>query len=160
MATTPLLVNGNTYNYPLNNDNAPWGEDSTAWSVAVTEVLNSVVGTGDIVPTVALIVNNQVSPANITGLIFSPTIIRGAIVEYVVYRNSTGSGATEAVEVGTMYVSYKSVATQWDVAVIGGQGASVTFSITNAGQIQYTSSNFTGSTYSGTIKFRARAFVQ
>lgn len=157
--SVPLVVNGNTYLYPTNNQNSPWGEEATDWSVAVTGVLNSIQGPGDIILTTALITNNQISPANINGLTFSPASIRGAIVEYTVYRVTSGSGASEVSEIGHMYISYKNVANTWDVSVVGGNSSNVVFSI-NAGQVQYTSDNMTGTGYTGLIKFKATSFAQ
>ncbi len=157
---TPLVVAGSTYLYPENDDNSPWGEQATAWAVAVTGVLEEVQGTGDIQQSVATIANNVSSAANVAGLAFSPVLVRGAIIEYTVYRNTTGSGATEACEVGTMYICYKNVANSWDLTIVGGGSSGVTFSITSAGQVQYVSSNFTGSSYTGVTHFRARALTQ
>lgn len=154
-----LIVNGQTYEYPTNRQEPGWGEDATAWAQAVTNSLLSVVGDGDILQTAANITNNQVSSTNINGLIFDPTIVRGAVVEYSVYRVTTGTGATEQGETGTMYLTFLSTANSWDMAVLGSDSAGIFFSITNAGQVQYTTTNFTGSAYSGVIKFRARALL-
>jgi hypothetical protein len=156
----PLIVAGQEYLYSENRDNPGWGEGNTAWSVAVTNVLQSLAGTGDILQTPANINNNQIVATSIPGLSFDPTQVRAAIVEYSVYRVTTGVGATELVESGTMYPAYKSVAAVWDMPIVGGQGAGVQFSILPSGQIMYTSSNMSGSNYSGLIKFRARAFTQ
>jgi hypothetical protein len=155
----PLVVNGQTYNYPENRDSPSWGEEATAWASAVTSLLANVTGSGDIAPTSANIANNQSSVANVIGLSFDTSTVRGAIVEYSVYRNSTLAGATELVETGTMYLGYKSVAATWEIAIVGSAGAGTTFSITNTGQVQYTSTNMTGSAYAGVIKFRARAIT-
>lgn len=157
--STPLVVNGQTYNYPENRDSPSWGEEATAWASAVTGVLVGVISSGDIAPTTATIANNQVVAANVTGLSFDTSTVRGAFVEYSVYRVTTSVGATEVVETGTIYLAYKSTANVWDIATVGTAGAGVTFSITAAGQVKYTSTNMTGSTYSGTIKFRARAIT-
>lgn len=153
-----LTINGTVYEYPESRDSPSWGEDATAWAQAVTDVLADVVGTGDILTTTATVANNISSATNVAGLSFDPTLVRASIVEYSIYRVTTGSGATEAVEVGTMYLTYKSTANVWDLAIVGATGAGVTFSITTAGQIQYVSTNFTGLSYVGTMKFRARAF--
>ena len=155
-----LEVNGQIYNYPENRESPSWGEDASAWAVAVTDVLGSVVGPGDIVLTAASIANNQASPTNVVGLAFDTTSVRGALVEYAIYRVTTGGGATELAEMGSMYLAYKSTAASWELAVVGLTNAGVTFSVTNTGQVQYTSTNITGSSYSGTIKFRARAIPQ
>jgi hypothetical protein len=155
-----LVVNGQTYNYPENRDSPSWGEEATAWAEAVTDVLNNFVGDGDIIPTVASISNNQSAATNVAGLFFNTASVRGAIVEYTIYRNTTGIGATELVETGSMCLGYKSVAGTWTLSILGGGGAGVTFSVLNTGQVQYTSTDITGSSYSGTIKFRARALTQ
>lgn len=154
-----LVVNGVTYNYPVNRESPSWGEDASAWAQAVTSALGNVAGANDILQTSATIANNISSPTNITGFSFDPLAVRGAICEYSVYRVTTGGGATELVETGTIYLSYKSTASTWDIVVVGGAGAGVTFSITNGGQVQYTSTNISGSSYSGTIKFRARSLT-
>lgn len=155
-----LVVNGNTYLYPENRNSPSWGEDASAWAEAVTNVLADIAGANDITQTSATIANNQSSATNVSGLSFDTTEVRGAIVEYSVYRVTTGSGATEAVETGLMFLSYLSTAGTWDIATQHGGGAGVTFTVTNAGQVRYTSTNFTGSSYSGLIKFRARSLLQ
>lgn len=155
-----LIVNGQTYLYPENRDSPPWGEEATAWAQAVTNTLLSIAGSGDILETTANIANNQVAPANVVGLNFDPSLIRGGVVTYSVYRVTTSTGAMEAVETGTMYLGYLSNAASWDLAVVGGQGAGITFSVTSGGQVQYTTTNFTGSNYSGTMKFVAKALTQ
>lgn len=155
-----LIVNGQTFDFPEQSDSPPWGDNVTDWAQAVTDVLANVTGTGDILQTTAAIANNQSSAANINGLSFDPGVVRGAVIEYTVYRVTTGIGASESVETGTIYLGYRSTANDWFISVVGGGGAGVTFSITSAGQVQYTSTNFSGSSYSGSIKFRARALTQ
>jgi hypothetical protein len=152
-----LTVNGEDFEYPTNREPAGWGEDATGWAEAVTNVLSNVTGTGDILLTDATINNNQSSPANVTSLSFDPANVRGAVVIYTIYRVTTSTGATEATETGTIYVGYKSTAGTWDITVVGSANAGVTFSITAGGQIQYTSTNFSGSSYSGVMTFKAQA---
>lgn len=157
----PLVVNGITFLFPQNRDSPSWGNEVTDWATAVTAALNNVAGAGDIVQTAAVINNGQSSPINVTGLSFDAGTVRGAIVEYTVYRNTTGSGATERVEVGTLYLAYKTVAATWELTQQYGSGPSgVTFSINSSGQVVYTSDTQTGSSHTGTVHFRARAFSQ
>jgi hypothetical protein len=154
-----LTVNGETFDYPENRDSPGWGEDATAWAEAVTTVCSNVSGSGDILQTSATIANNQSSAANVTGLSFDPATVRAAIVEYSVYRITTSTGATERAECGQMYINYKSTAAAFELVVVGSGGSNTTFSITSGGQVQYVTDNQSGSSYSGTMKFRARAFT-
>jgi len=156
----PLVVAGETFEYPESGDSPSWGAEATDWASAVTDVLSTVVGTGDILLTSATIANNTAVAANINGLAFDPGTVRSAIITYSIYRVTTGVGAMEAVETGQIFAGYLSTANEWDISVIGGQGAGVTFSVLANGQFQYTSTNFTGSGYSGIIKFKATAIPQ
>ena len=157
-----LTINGLTYSFPANRDSPGWGTEVTEWAQAVSDALGSVVGTGDIVQTAFGLNNNQSSPSNVTGLSFDSAQIRGAIVDYSIYRVTNGVGATELVEAGTLYASYKSTAAVWEMAQVGvGAGTTgVTLSITNTGQVQYTSTNLSGGNYVGTMHFRARSLTQ
>lgn len=93
--------------------------------------------------------NNQSSFANVTGLAFSAASVRSAQVVASVYVNAT-TPLYQAVEMsiinkgGTFAMSVNGT----------GDNSGVTFDITNSGQVQYTSSNYTGFV-SLTIKFRA-----
>jgi hypothetical protein len=97
--------------------------------------------------------NNQTSPANVTGLVFT----------------NAGTAAFDA------YVHIKVLATSnlythfhlrgvqrnsdWDlVSTFVGDSSGINFNINSAGQVQYTSSNYTGFT-SLTIKFRAQTIT-
>lgn len=152
-----LVINNETYTFPDNRDSAGWGTDVTAWSVAVTDTLNRIIPSGDIISSSALI-NNGASATPITDLFFDPTLVRGIIIEFTIYRVTTGAGAQEKVETGTAYISYKPVAATFDFSVVGSSGSGVTLSIDNTGQVKYTSDSMTGSSYSGKINFRARVF--
>jgi len=168
-----LIVNGQNYLFPEESDSPPWGALVTDWATAVTGVLDEVVGVGDIVETSAAINNNVTTPTNVTALTFNSTSVRGAIVDYSIYRVTTGGSAQESVEIGTMYLSYRpgaTAGTKWGIVIVGGGSSSiagntlagVTFSMKtdDSGQLQYVSTSMTGLNYSGIIKFRARALTQ
>lgn len=161
MAAISLTINGNTYLFPSAGDSPNWGDEVTQWAQAVSNALQAVTGNGDIVQTAAILANNQTTATNVPGLSFSTSAVRGAVIDYSIYRTTTGTGAQERIEVGTIYLSYKSIANTWEMAQVCVSGpAGVTFSITGPGQIQYTSDNQTGSSYIGTLHYRARALTQ
>jgi hypothetical protein len=157
----PLVVNGDVFQYPQNRDPAGWGPNATGWAQAVTTVLGSLNGPADILNTVATVANNQTtSLPNIAGIIpglsFDPTIVKGARVDYNVYRNTS---TNELVEQGIMLISYKPIAATWDLVIQSSQTANITFSISSTGQLYYTTDNMPGTNYSGTITFRAIALT-
>lgn len=150
----PLTIAGTTYNYPSVGDPPNWGEEATDWAEAVTNTLTSVIGPGDILQSTFLPANNQVAPANVTGLLFDTSVVRAAIIEYSIYRTTNSN---EIVECGSMYLAYKSTAATFELARTYAGDGGMTFTVNGSGQLQYTSSNLAGSSYSGKMKYRARA---
>lgn len=152
MCPIPLTIANETYEYPQNRDVSGWGAEATAWAVAVTANLGSLSGPADILNTVANIANNVTTPTIVPGLSFDTATVRGARVDYNIYRVTS---TAEVVEQGMIFLSYKPNASTWDMFIIGSQNANTPLSITNTGQVEYTSDNMSGINYSGSITFRA-----
>lgn len=154
----PLTVGTQTFNYPIQGQDPQWGEEAAGWAEAVTNVLATLLAPGDILQTTATINNNIAVATNVEGLLFDPTFVRAANVDYSVYRISTAnpSGNTES---GTIYLVYDTNAapgSKWSLSQKINGDAGIAFSINDAGQIQYTSTDINSTGYSGTMKFSAR----
>jgi hypothetical protein len=138
-----------------------------SFSFAIERVLDSNVdldtgeaGVGAISETSFTIVNNQTSAADVTGLLFDGSLVEAARIEYSIYRNTTGVGAVELAETGEIRLAYSPVAETWDMQRVAIGDAGVTLTVTTLGQIQYTSSNLTGSPSASVMRFRARTLSQ
>lgn len=111
-------------------------------------------GTGatiDLAPGSFVTTNNQAVAANVTGLAFANATVRGFRALVTVYINATSS----LYECFTLQGIQR--AADWQMAVTSvGDNSAVVFSITTAGQIQYTSGNSAGFV-AGVIKYRAVA---
>lgn len=111
---------------------------------------NAVSGSpGDISQTSFSLADNQASPANVTGFAFANASVRSFDALASVSIDATSD----------VFETFKLLGVQrgsdWSLSVEStGDDSGVAFSITNAGQIQYTSSSYAGFV-SGTIKFRA-----
>lgn len=124
---------------------------SSLKKVLYSEVLGgvSIGSVGDISETSDVIVNNQSTALSVVGLAFSATVVRGFKALVTVEIDAT-VGLFEAYEMtginkaGSFEMSVSSV----------GDDSSIVFTITSAGQIEYTSADYTGFV-SGAIKFRA-----
>lgn len=110
------------------------------------------------------ITNNQSSPANVTGLLFSGATYRSAEIDINFYINTTGAGATEYAARAKYFAVFKTVAGTWDISVMGvggdieavsSQPAGITITITAGGQVQYKSTNVTGTPATSKMTFRA-----
>lgn len=125
------------------------------WPVVPTSVqqglddLAALRSVGDISEKSFSLANNQSSAANVTGLAFANATVRSFEALVSVYINATSS----LYEV--FHLSGIQKGASWDMAATSnGDSSLVTFSITNAGQVQYTSGNYSGFS-AGTAKFRA-----
>jgi hypothetical protein len=93
--------------------------------------------------------NSQIVPESITGFTFNNAVVRSFKALLSVSIDAT----TDLFEVFEIEGIQKG--SEWDYSIsTKGDNTGIIFSITNAGQIQYTSSSYTGFV-SGIIKFRA-----
>lgn len=96
----------------------------------------------------ATVANNVTSPTNVTGMFMQPSS-RAMSIFYMVRRTA---GSTEIAEAGIINLVRNVTASICDISVSGISGdADVFFDVTSSGQVRYTSSNMTGSPYSGNI---------
>lgn len=154
-----LTVNNTPYDYPTAGDEPGWGGEATGWAEEVTNVLNNLLGPDDILETSFSIANNQSSAADVTGLAFNAGSVRSAVVTYAVYRISDSNPSGNA-ETGEMHIVYDDSA-GWLLGLGGIVGdAGINFTITAAGQVQYTSTDIGSLNYVGTMKFKATALQQ
>lgn len=104
---------------------------------------------GDINETSFSAANNQAAAANVTGLAFANATVRSFDAQVSVAIDATAS----LFETFNLRGIQKGAS--WDMAVVSnGDDSGIVFSITNAGQVQYTSTNEAGFV-SNTVKFRA-----
>lgn len=162
MAKT-ITISGTSYSLPSQNDPGPWGEDLSDLIEAMSTVLNTLNGTGDILTTNFTIADAQgthpssTGAANVTGLSFDVGTVRSAIVSYSIYRSTDSA---ELGEVGFMLLTYMTDADAWTMTRYANDDAGVAFFISDAGQVTYTSTDMAGASYSGLMKFKASAFTQ
>ncbi len=113
------------------------------WAVVATG------STGDIPQTSFSASNNQSSAANVTGLAFANGSVRAAEVLYSITLSATSS----KYEMGKLLLIQRG--SDWQMAQeYSGDDSGFVFTVTSAGQVQYTSPNSAGFS-SATIKFRA-----
>jgi hypothetical protein len=105
---------------------------------------------GDINESSFSLANNQATPANVTGLAFAAGVVRSFEALVSVEIDATA----DLFEVFTLRGIQKSGTFDMSITANGDESG-VVFSITNAGQVQYISSNNAGFV-SGLIKFRAQ----
>lgn len=139
-----LVVNNIPYEYPIPGDAPGWGEGATDWAEQVTIVLNNLNGPDDITQTTFPISNNVTSPANVNGLIFNTGTVRSAVINYSIYITSAAFpfGNSESGVINITYDNGAPSGSKWSLIQYGVNGnTGVVFSVTDSGQVQYTSTN-------------------
>ena len=148
-----VTVGTEIFEIPIQGENPDWGEEVTDWIVAISDQVSNILGTYDIPNTTFTLANNQAVAASITGFAFSTTFVRAFQADYFIERDTDSS--TKVTESGILYGNYNSEDGSWDLNQEAVGDAGITFSITGAGQIQYTSTDISGGSYTGQIKFSA-----
>lgn len=149
-----VTVGTETFNIPLQGENPDWGEEVTDWIQEVSTTLADIISPFDIRLTTGTVANNVSSATNINGFAFSTTFVRSFRADYFIERDT--DSITQIAESGIIYGHYNDDSASWSITQETTGDAGITFSITPSGQIQYESTNLSGSSYSGTIKFRAK----
>lgn len=104
--------------------------------------------------------NNQTSALTIDGLNFNSLNINSVIIDYFIQRVTTGGGATELIETGILYCAFKPTSNTWVLSkplTAWPNNAGVTFTITASGEVQYTTTNITGTESVSKLTYRARS---
>ncbi len=134
--------------------------DPSWWNAlqAAGLTLEGIIGAGGIGETTFSFANNQVSAANVTGLVFDHTVNHSALCT-ISQRIQTASN--ELYCITRLAVNWKDVAAAWAISQLddGPDTTGLIFSIVaGTGQVQYTSPNMAGTGYSGASRFKATIF--
>lgn len=133
------------------------------WNVLKTAGmrLESILGVGDgAIAETSFTFAQGASAASITGLTFDVLQTKAFTAKIFVSRSTTTNEAVAMVSVNGFY---RPLTATWDIGVpiVDGDDVGLTFTISTAtgvGQIKYTSSTISGSSYNGASKFSAQAF--
>lgn len=154
----PLItIQGTPIEFPNSGSSPNWSPAVIEFAQAVEAALQAAIGEFDVPPQVYTLTNNVNSNLNIPNLSFSSQEVRSATIEFAVFRK-TNSLKTFAK--GRLNIFYDDVAADWAIQReddVGNITNEVTFSITSSGQIQITTTNLAGSSYTGKISYSAKA---
>lgn len=161
-----IIIKGTPIQFPDSGASPNWAPGVIEAIEALSDAVNSVVATFDVPPQVQNIdANNSSTDVNINNLNFPATDVRAATIYYSVYRKTQNSGPPDGQEVtesGTLEISYNAsrpVTQKWELVRTGQSDALITFSITDLGQIQFSTDPLTGISHTGIISFRAIAIL-
>jgi len=157
-----ITIKGTTIDLPTSGSSPNWAPAIIESIEALADAVNSVTATYDVPPQAQNIdANNSSTNVDLNNLSFPSADVRSATIYYSVYRKTDPSGppdSQELSEAGTLEINFNNanpVTQKWEIVRVFQEEAQVSFSITDLGQIQFSTSPITGINHTGIISYRA-----
>lgn len=156
----PLNIQGTIIQFPSNSQDPSWAPAVIQFAEAVTSALSGLAGTFDVPPQVFVIdAYNPGTNISIPNLSFPTSNVRSAVISYDVYRTAS-TPTTTAVEAGQIIIVFDTSAGTWSKSQERVGDGKISFSITNAGQVQFTTTQIGTTSHTGQIAFSAKSLSQ
>lgn len=154
-----ITIQGQVISFPSSGQSPNWAPAVISFAQAVEAALASVVGTFDVPPQVYSMVANSNTDIDLPNLAFSVADVRGAFIRYTIFRTTETNTSYESGNLVLIYNPSGSVNNKWEASRDYVGNGSVTFSITDAGQVRFSSTSILGANHSGKITYVAQALL-
>lgn len=155
----PINISGTIVNFPASGDSPNWSPAVIQFAQLVAAALQFTVGAFDIPPQTFVMTSNVNTNVALPNLSFPTTQVAGAEIIYSVLRSTN---STVVSETGTLLVNYNSsfpTNQKWEISSDHVGMSQTTFSITDVGQIQFSTTIISGINYQGVITYQAKAIL-
>lgn len=161
-----ITIKGTVINIPDSGASPNWSPAIIEAFQAIADAVNAVTATFDVAPQVQNIdANNSSTNVEINNLNFPSSDVRAATVYYSVYRTTEDSGppdGEEVTEAGSIQINFNDsypVTQKWEIIREYEGDASITFSVTDLGQLQFSTTALDGINHTGILSYRAIAVL-
>lgn len=158
-----ITIQGTPIEFPNSSASPNWAEGVIAFAEAVESALTSAVGPYDVPPQVVTIdAYNPGTNVDIAALTFPTANVRAAFIRYSVFRTAS-SPTTTAYEAGTLTLVYNpngSTNSKWEVIRSYVGDGSITFSVSDTGQVSFSTTQIGTTSHTGKLSFVAQALQQ
>jgi len=155
----PITIGGIIINFPSSGQSPNWAPAVIQFAQAVESVLSGISGQFDIAPQIYVMSSNANSNVDIPNLSFPTTNVRGAFIKYAVFRQTDSNTVSETGNIIINYNPDNPVSNKWNITRDYDGDALVTFSVTDVGQVQFSSALLAGSNHQGGITYSAQALL-
>ena len=163
MSTTPtqVVIQGTVINIPSAGSSPQWAEAIDEFAVAVEGALNTVIGAFDVAPQ-ALIIDayNPGTNIPIAALSFPTATVRAVFIRYSVFRSTNLTSVYETGELNAVYNPSGPTGNKWELAQQLVGNGDITFTITDTGQVEFSTTVIAGTGHQGVLTFVAQAILQ
>lgn len=155
-----IVISGTPIVFPDSGSPENWAPAVIAFAEATAAAIEGNAGPSDVSPQTYVIDNfNPGTNISIPNLVFSTTTVQGAFINYALYRSTN---ATSAYETGTMQIAHNpngSTGQKWELTQQFTGGGSISFNITDTGQMQFSTIALTGLSHTGRLSYSAKALL-
>lgn len=158
-----IIINSQVIAFPDSAQSPNWSEAVIQFAQAVEAALQITSGPFDVAPqTMDISAFNSSTDVVIPALSFPISGVRAAFIKYTVFRQTNSANAYEAGDMIVVYNPNNSSNEKWTLTQgnRSGSGAQIEFSITDTGQMRFSTTALAGSSHSGQLTFEARALQQ
>lgn len=157
MAIT-LTIQGKIIDFPSSAQSPNWASALVEFAEAVEAALDGVAGDYDVAPEILTISSDVNTLVDIETLSFPTANVRGAFIRYAFERSSD---TTTEVETGSLDIIYNDDTGSWQSSREAvGTDTGLTFTVTNTGQVQYSTTAIGGTFVSGALTYTAQALLK
>lgn len=156
-----ISIQGTEIEFPSSADSPNWAPAIDQFAQAVEAALSGLAGQFDVPPQVYVIDSfNPVTNQDLPNFAFPVTDVRSIFVRYAVFRNTSTTTAYETGDIEAIYSPANPNGNKWEISVSRVGDGSINFTITDAGQIQFSTSALGGINHTGKITATAQAVLQ
>jgi hypothetical protein len=156
-----ITIQGTEIQFPASSESPNWSEAIDQFATSVEAALSGLAGAFDVPPQVYVIDSfNPVTDQALPNFAFPVTDVRSIYIRYAVFRTTSTTTAYETGNIMAIYSPDNPVNNKWDFSVDRVGDGQITFSITDAGQIQFSTQTLGGINHAGKITATAQAVLQ
>lgn len=154
-----VTIGGTPIAFPTSGQEQNWAPAVVEFAQAVEAALSGVSGAFDVAPQILVIDSYNPGVAiDIPNLAFPTSQVQAARIEIVTYRTTSTSSAYSKHNIDVVYNPDNPVNSKWEIAQdLVGDGL-ITFSISDVGQVHFTTTAMGGINHVGKLTYLAKAF--
>lgn len=158
----PLItIQGTPVNFPDSSASPNWAPAVIQFAQLVETALASSIGPYDVSPQSFIAdAYNPGTNVDLPNLAFPISTVRAAFIRYSVFRTTSTTTNYEQGHLLVIYNPSASVGNKWEITRDYIGDGKITFNITDAGQVQFSTTTMGGINHSARIAYAAQAFTQ
>ena len=155
MAITVTIQN-NVIEFPESGTSPNWAPAVLAFVQAVEAALAGLTGGYDVAPqTQNIDAANPLTDIDVTALNFPPVDVRAVTIYYAVTRTTDSAEVAEGGTIEMVYNGSNPVTDKWEIVNTHAGDALISFSVSDTGQVKFSTEALAGLDHTGKITFRA-----